>query len=624
MSLNKWSVQSNGDNDGSLIPVYTISQYLRQENQLSIPPWQREYTWDSSSDDGEVSQLMDDLVAFVASGDDEYLIGAVILCDTADPKIKYIIDGQQRSVTLTLFLMCAFKHLTQELNDHTDHNLLVELESCFNRGSHFNPSPSVIFSQKRADKVMQEIRAWMILNGDEADKRLKEIDTYSTTQKNLLAVVRYFSRGLAQQVWFSDADLKNALWKIIQHVRVLQLNLNNQREAIRVYDRINNRGRHLSGGDLVKNLMFEQVNDDKFDEINENWTSVVETLRKLGSSKTQEPTFLLRSLAWGMRHGKTTYDELPQFFIDHFKEVDSDGNKVDPIKFSASLLDSAEALAGFEQLSHRKHGSLPMLQIPQWLGTVQHYAILLAGEKIQSKEAFLELYRQVATRTMMYLFAQERTPDFETLVNTWAHKVYSAGPAVSVDEIKQIFHDHVGYPGGMIDQLRTNAMSWTNLKSAEKKRIRASLALMSWWLDGECKEDNGAIVEYFRTRKRKGDKYGWDVDHIEAQKSDALGLTDETKNRFGNLVLLHPSDNRGAKNATASSKEAIYEHSKIILTKSLVAGNFPARLKSKIDYVRTKCGSIEDKPVTEWGETAIELRTEFYARFLVAIITRTI
>lgn len=278
--------------------------------------------------------------------------------------------------------MCAFKYLTRDLKDRSDHNLLTEVEQCFNRGSHFDPLPSVIFAQPKADNIMQQIRAWMLIDGEEADKHLRELETLSQTQKNLLAVVRYFTKGLKNEIWFSHTDIKDVLWRILKDVKVLQLNLDNQREAIRVYDRINNRGRHLSGGDLVKNLMFEKVTDDNFEKINDNWTAVVERLRHLNSSKMQEPTFLLRLLAWGYKQGKTTYDELPDFFVNHFETGSSTGDAIDPVSFSDQLLDAAEALEKYAQLQHRKHGNLPLLMVPQWLGVVQHYAILLAGEKI--------------------------------------------------------------------------------------------------------------------------------------------------------------------------------------------------------------------------------------------------
>jgi hypothetical protein len=559
----------------------------------------------------------------VESDDLTYLLGAVILCDTGDATKKFIIDGQQRTVTLTLFLMCAFKYLTKELEDMTDHVLLTDLERTFNRGSRFAPLPSVAFSQDRADSVLQNVRAWLLLEGADADRHLREIETYSQTQKNLLAVVRYFAKAFTTETWLSREKIKPVLWKILNGVQLLQLNLDNQREAIRVYDRINNRGRHLSGGDLVKNLMFERVEDAKFEEINENWTTVVETLRHMSSTKMQEPTFLLRQLAWGYRQGKTKYDDLPDFFVDFFNVGGLEGAPIDPVEYSRTFVDAAEALDQLAQLKHRRHGDLPLLEIPRWLGVVQHYAILLAGEHLKSKEAFKELYEQVATRTMLYAFAQERTPEFETLVNVWAHQVYMAGPDATKEEIELIFSSRVGYPQQMLEQMRVNARNWSYQKSAERKRIRASLSLMSWWLDGQSKEDNGSIDEYFRTRKKKGQRHGWDMDHVEAQGSSVLGLTDEEKNSFGNLVLLHHSDNRAARNATAADKRSEYEQSRIILTKSLVDGNYPERMRKKITLLRDQFGDGREMTLEAWGSDAIASRTEFYVAYLEGLITRS-
>ena len=74
------------------VPVLSIEKYFTQDFSLSIPPWQREYTWDSSDNDGQVPVLLEDLKSFIENPEkNEYLIGAVILCDTDDAKEKYFI-----------------------------------------------------------------------------------------------------------------------------------------------------------------------------------------------------------------------------------------------------------------------------------------------------------------------------------------------------------------------------------------------------------------------------------------------------------------------------------------------------------------------------------------------------
>ena len=55
--------------------------------------------------------------------------------------------------------------------------------------------------------------------------------------------------------------------KILKNVKVIQLSLDNQSEAIEVFDRINHRGMQLSGADLIKNQIFQMVPDASFEEM---------------------------------------------------------------------------------------------------------------------------------------------------------------------------------------------------------------------------------------------------------------------------------------------------------------------------------------------------------------------
>ncbi len=620
--LEHWNVEGpEGDNGGALVPVLSLHRYLSQPARLSIPPWQREYSWIyGDKGDGEVNTLLEDLKSFVEDNSrDEYLIGAVILCPSPNSQEMYVIDGQQRTVTFSLLMMCCLKYITKVLKDLDDYVFLTNLQSCFDRGTNFVSLPSVSFSQPRANEIMESIRTWITTDSDEEDRRLQEVEKLSQTQKNLLAVVKVFYKSLKEQSWLSNEQLKPALKKIMDGVKVLQLVLDDERSAIEVYDRINNRGRHLSGGDLVKNLMFQAVSDEQFEQISEHWTDMVQTLQKTKSGKLQDPTFLMRSIAWTLEEGKPTYDSLPRFFDKRFSLAAGKEVRLDPMEFAEEVSDSADALLKFVELNHRIHGHLPELMVSQNLGSVQHYTVLIAGEKIKDKETFLHLYSQVARRTATYIFSQERPPEFESMVNKWAVAIRKAGPGVSIGRLDEIFLEFADFKPAMVEQMFTNVMNWDYRKGSDKKKIRAALALMSWWVDQS--DPNAGIADYFMTKKPKGQKHGWDIEHIDAQGNGASKLTDIEKNSIGNLVLLSPSDNRANGSAAPEEKVASYNHSKIILTKTLghSAGFSPA-IRNRVTKVGELAKIAMSWDLKTWDAPSVRNRSEFYGRLLHFIL----
>ena len=77
-----------------------MRQYL--SNRYFIPNYQREYSWE----DAELSDFWDDLEHTRSdSGEAEHFFGQVVVhIDHDDNDKKYIIDGQQRSITSVIFL----------------------------------------------------------------------------------------------------------------------------------------------------------------------------------------------------------------------------------------------------------------------------------------------------------------------------------------------------------------------------------------------------------------------------------------------------------------------------------------------------------------------------------------
>src|SRR5208282_872552 len=88
----------NPDSNEVNLECWSLHDLFNQSKQLSIPDYQRSYSWKSS----HVLDLLKDTFERTTP----YLIGTLILHDTlhGSQKTLDIVDGQQRLVTLTVLL----------------------------------------------------------------------------------------------------------------------------------------------------------------------------------------------------------------------------------------------------------------------------------------------------------------------------------------------------------------------------------------------------------------------------------------------------------------------------------------------------------------------------------------
>ena len=149
---------------------------------------------------------------------------------------------------------------------------------------------------------------------------------------------------------------------------------------------------------------------------------------------------------------------------------------------------------------------------------------------------------------------------------------------------------------------------WSYKDGTEKKKIRAVLSQLSRTLDERRgKELRKSPEAYFETAK-KGSKFGWDIDHIAPRRSDPKGSPFQT---IGNLVLLHPIDNRSRGKAKTSDKKANYSECSLILTKTLV-GIKANPDKKKIEKYFDSLNLKYDFDLDNWNEKQVKNRAKFY------------
>ena len=601
---------------GDTVPVISLKNYFHGRRTLVVPPWQREYSW-LTTDEGQVSVLLQDLAKFARdTKTKEYLLGSIILCDEAtnpDHSQPLLIDGQQRTLTLSLFLMCCSKYLkTKNLinPDKTEHLALAgEILNCLNQTPYGSFSPRVSMTQSRANEILSELYAWSEIATSIGEDIFKRSDSQTFTQRNLAEVAKFIYDQISIGNWLTDEEIVPALIKILSGIKFIELTLTDKKESIQVFNRINDRGMQLSSADLIKNILFSEVSDKDFDLISDHWATMSGKLMETKKARLQDPKYLMRVMAMIEDAAHLSYDDLVDYWSKKFESEDS---KVTAKSFAADLPKLATQLLEFVSRKHPTFGQISEIFFAAELGSVQHFAVLLAGADISNQKAFFTLMRQVNYRTMLYMFAKERTQTFDTMIPKWAFAVAELGPNATEAQLNAIYKEIAEPSPELFDALKDNMDKWLYTSTSDRKKIRATLAFLSAHLDFTCGKPM-KLEDAMRTRKKPGDSHAWEIEHILPQALD----DSEIFQTIGNLTFLCPEDNRDASDSVPQNKSLHYNQCNLILTKTVSKMQISPASERKFKEICDNLGLQNlDWNLDEWDSASIEYRADFYFKYI--------
>lgn len=639
--------------EGTVAPILTLKDYLTGKNQIQadphkhtpprllvVPPWQREYVW-IPSDSGEVGILLDDLHDFVLGKDDDYLMGSILLSKGAkEEHERLLIDGQQRTLTYSILLMCVLKHvqnshaLILKSNNEEQQRTLVDMRSCVSNDDAMY-IPRVSMPHSKANDMLQSIFAWSkVADGEASEVFTEEKDHWTQTQRNLIDVATWiYEKKLKNQSWVPNSELLTHMRKILDKVKFLQITLSSQQEAIAIFDRINSRGALLDSGDLIKNRIFQTVeSDEDFLAISQSWMQMNESLAKCSLKRMREPKFLLRAMALSdqalKEHmdeiedqpdtkytaPKITYEKLTTYWGERLDPKASHSHsvkKISPFDFADDLVTTSQWLHALSVEQTVRKKPLDELYFSRYLNSVQHYPVLLAGRNFEHFDALAHLTRQVHNRTAFYLLSEERTQDFESLVPTWTGLITKLGPKATKAQLDEIYEDVKVKPEA-IDALIEQMRNWS-YKSSDKKKIRAVLSQLTRVVDiAGGKEAQDSPISYFSTKKDEN-KESWDIEHVQPGKGAAK---DSEVHKIGNLVLLK-ADHNSLKRADSPLKKIdVYKGSHLLLTQSLVGITIDKERKKAEDFFKVTGFVGAGWDVPNWDSTSKKSRENLYAALL--------
>lgn len=282
------------------------------EKEFKIPPFQRDYSWDSD----KVTTLMNDLLeSSEKSMSDEnaaqYLLGATVLVPDEDTSIRLVVDGQQRFATLTL-LFCSMMDLYNEIEEikypitrETDENYLKILQMIgnyeykdgkYNRKSwkltlnkndeeffklfqESTDKENALYNYKRRIKSLEEyknkkgshkllINAYKTIYNFILDWLVEKNGGFASNHKLTfelkINVVKNDKTSLAELKKFFKNTLGKIFLIVIDGLHNTRATLT-ESDAFQIFETLNYRGTSLSKSNLIKSLILSSISQRKFD-----------------------------------------------------------------------------------------------------------------------------------------------------------------------------------------------------------------------------------------------------------------------------------------------------------------------------------------------------------------------
>ncbi|MGJ1433939.1 DUF262 domain-containing protein [Sphingobacterium spiritivorum] len=189
---------------------------------FEIPKYQRGYAWEVQN----IRDLFDDIIESIESNSNHY-IGTIVLSKSAEDDEKfYIVDGQQRTTTITLIISSLIKQLSDKDASYYERFYLKEDERYrilpLNRDQNFFTS------------ILEE--------------------TINEPQNKS----QRFLKEAIEEINFKVSHIEDKLkfLKSVEKLEVMEFVENSEGDAIRIFQTVNDRGKPLSNMEKAKSLLI--------------------------------------------------------------------------------------------------------------------------------------------------------------------------------------------------------------------------------------------------------------------------------------------------------------------------------------------------------------------------------
>jgi hypothetical protein len=517
-----------------------IGSVLKQ-NRLAVPPNQREYSWTTK----EVRTLFQDFAKAISDGERSYFLGTIVTIPRAGDVLE-VSDGQQRLAT-TAVLLAAFRDYLLKRDPMIAESINHEFLTGIERNSRARV-PRLRLNLDDNDYF----RARLTAQDPPPDATKPSHKLLNAAFAEAKAQLHKIVAGLDKK---DHGDLLNQWIDFIQSkALVVLLRVQNEANAYRMFETLNDRGLRTSQSDLVKNYLYGRA-DERLPEVQQKWAFMRGALETM---EEDDITILF------LRHALTVI----RGFVRETQVYDSVQNHAKAPQPVVTFTNTLESLAGsyvavhnpeHEKWNEHADATRRALEVLNLFAIRPMRPLMLAiaqkfGKKNEAEVAF-KFCVSLCVRLM--IAGGTRTGTVEEGLAEAAHKVFQGeiGDAGALQShLKHIV------PNDEPFKIAFQAATVSNHKLARYYLRSLEMAAKGEAEPWHIPNDDKSIInlEHVLPEKPEGNWPQFSADHVKLYYK-----------RIGNLALLRASENSNLKSLGFSDKKQIYAQSPYVLTQQI-------------------------------------------------------
>ncbi|MGK0272604.1 MAG: hypothetical protein ACI88H_003277 [Cocleimonas sp.] len=564
-------------------PNYCSLETVFSENTLyEVPMFQRAYSWKNEN----VIQFTSDIENLYTNiqqngGDDSHFFGGIVCVkqknkDVLDEKTIYqLVDGQQRLSTTVLLVSRLIKYLRSlKLTDEQSGIRERRIQKYKNKYLEFKSEENgkdVLFSRISLSRRDRDFYEAYVIKSQNINAELESHKLIMAAALKIDHWLRTFFQNCPVEEILSKSDI---IFRVLSTAcRILMIKMSDVNDAYRLFQVINDRGRSLTAGDLLRAASLgaydsvDGVDKKNLIELENKWDHIT----RGDSNNTNNKLIAYYTSKVGKACRKITLFE--EFNKEFFSDTSKIKEQIEEVDKQLKLYDNLHngiwpykdsSLSGFQKrklqnitvIFKHTHG-LPLLMAASQLKEKKFYQIVYYLEK------FFFIFRVALEKRM--------TP----VTKLYFETIKQINRSSETYQVQHFLNGLKKIIGEKITKAEfdTYLESLQYVKDGDNRHIKYLLSNIEENWNWISIENINPVMMYKKAFRGLADNsFIFSIEHIypkNAKTSEKNQKLEPLKHSLGNLALLYDQDNSAFENEHFNIKKEQYGKSRLNSTMEL-------------------------------------------------------